>query len=74
MATTCWTTLATLLIDANAAASPPLSIGTQLGSRLLAPDELVVEQSGTFVHAVPLPVRLLLFGTGPEIEPLRQIA
>jgi len=48
--------------------------GKQLGSRLLAPDELVIEQPGTFVHEVPLPVRLLLFGSGPEIGPLRQIA
>ena len=48
--------------------------GQQLGSRLLAPDELIVEQTGTFVHEVPLPVRLLLFGTGPEVEPLCQIA
>lgn len=45
-----------------------------LGTRLLAPDELVPGRSGTFLHTVPLPVRMLLFGAGPEITPLRQLA
>jgi xanthine dehydrogenase accessory factor len=48
--------------------------GPALGSRLLAADDLFVERSETFVHEVPLPVRLLLFGTGPEIAPLQHIA
>lgn len=48
--------------------------GEVLGTTLLASAELVPEQAGTFIHAVPLPVRLLLFGTGPEIAPVRQFA
>jgi xanthine/CO dehydrogenase XdhC/CoxF family maturation factor len=34
----------------------------------------VVEQRGILIDTVPLPVRLLLFGTGPEIEPITQLA
>jgi xanthine dehydrogenase accessory factor len=34
----------------------------------------VAEQRGVFIDTVPLPVRLLLFGTGPEIEPITQLA
>jgi xanthine dehydrogenase accessory factor len=48
--------------------------GQGIGTTLLAPAELVTERPGSFVHCVPLPVRLLLFGTGPEIEPLREFA
>lgn len=48
--------------------------GTQLGTRLLQPTELIVDRQGTLLHHVPLPVRLLLFGTGPEIAPIRQLA
>jgi xanthine/CO dehydrogenase XdhC/CoxF family maturation factor len=48
--------------------------GEALGTTFLLPDELIVEKRGTLVHCVPLPVRLLLFGTGPEIEPVRQLA
>jgi xanthine dehydrogenase accessory factor len=48
--------------------------GDTLGSRLLPSNVLVVEQRGVFIDTVPLPVRLLLFGTGPEIEPITQLA
>ena len=45
--------------------------GEVLGSELLPPHALVGEQPGVFIHEVPLPVRLLLFGGGPEIAPFR---
>ena len=48
--------------------------GGALGSTLLTVDALVAERSGVFVQMVPFPVRLLLFGTGPEIEPITQLA
>ena len=48
--------------------------GDTLGSELLASDALLAEQRGILIDTVPLPVRLLLFGTGPEIEPLTQLA
>jgi xanthine dehydrogenase accessory factor len=48
--------------------------GGALGSTLLTVDALVAERSGVFVQIVSLPVRLLLFGTGPEIEPITQLA
>jgi xanthine dehydrogenase accessory factor len=48
--------------------------GGVLGSTLLTFDALVTERSGVFVQTVPLPVRLLLFGTGPEIGPINQLA
>ncbi len=44
------------------------------GSDLLPHDALVVERPGVFIHAVPLTVRLLLFGDGPEIPPLTTLA
>jgi xanthine/CO dehydrogenase XdhC/CoxF family maturation factor len=47
--------------------------GEALGSELLASDVLVAERRGVFIDTVPLPVRLLLFGTGPEIEPITQL-
>jgi xanthine/CO dehydrogenase XdhC/CoxF family maturation factor len=37
-------------------------------------DVLLPERCGVFVETLPLPIRLLLFGTGPEIEPLIQLA
>jgi len=41
----------------------------------LLPDKaLIVEKPGVFVQTIPLPVRLLLFGNGPEIQPLRFFA
>jgi len=46
--------------------------GGELGSELLHANALVSEQPGVFIHAVPPPVRLLLFGGGPEIAPLLQ--
>jgi xanthine dehydrogenase accessory factor len=48
--------------------------GDSLGSELLASDVLLAEQPGVLIDTVPLPVRLLLFGTGPEIEPITQLA
>jgi xanthine dehydrogenase accessory factor len=47
--------------------------GGSLGSELLPADVLLAERPGVFVETVPLPVRLLLFGTGPEIEPITQL-
>jgi xanthine/CO dehydrogenase XdhC/CoxF family maturation factor len=48
--------------------------GDSLGSELLTVDALVAERRGILIDTVPLPVRLLLFGTGPEIEPITQLA
>jgi xanthine dehydrogenase accessory factor len=48
--------------------------GDALGSQLLPPDVLLAERRGVLINTVPLPVRLLLFGTGPEIEPITQLA
>ena len=48
--------------------------GDTLGSELLTVDALVTERRGILIDTVPLPVRLLLFGTGPEIEPITQLA
>jgi xanthine dehydrogenase accessory factor len=48
--------------------------GDTLGSELLAVDALVAERRGILIDTVPLPVRLLLFGTGPEIEPIAQLS
>jgi len=47
--------------------------GEALGSELLASDLLLAERRGVFIDTVALPVRLLLFGTGPEIEPISQL-
>jgi xanthine/CO dehydrogenase XdhC/CoxF family maturation factor len=48
--------------------------GGPIGSELLPADILLAERPGVFVETVPLPVRLLLFGTGPEIETITQLA
>jgi xanthine/CO dehydrogenase XdhC/CoxF family maturation factor len=48
--------------------------GDMLGSELLTFDALLPERRGVFIDTVPLPVRLLLFGTGPEIEPISELA
>ncbi len=48
--------------------------GNHRSSELLPDKELVVERHGVFTHAIPLPVRLLLFGTGPEVAPMRLFA
>jgi xanthine dehydrogenase accessory factor len=48
--------------------------GGPLGSELLPAEILLPERRGIFIDTLPLPVRLLLFGTGPEIEPLTQLA
>jgi xanthine/CO dehydrogenase XdhC/CoxF family maturation factor len=48
--------------------------GDVMGSDLLANDALVSEQPGILIDTVPFPVRLLLFGTGPEIEPIAELS
>ena len=48
--------------------------GGEIGTTLLGPTEIVSQRPGTFLHNVPLPIRLLLFGAGPEIVPVRQFA
>ena len=48
--------------------------GEPLGSNLLSTDVFLAERHGIFIETLPLPVRLLLFGTGPEIEPITQLA
>jgi xanthine dehydrogenase accessory factor len=48
--------------------------GDALGSELLPSGILVAERRGILIDTVPLPVRLLLFGTGPEIDPITQLA
>ncbi len=48
--------------------------GDDQGTTLLAPGALVAEDEATFIHTVPLPIRLLLFGNGPEIAPLQALA
>jgi xanthine dehydrogenase accessory factor len=48
--------------------------GETLGSDFLPADVLLPERRGVFIDTVPLPIRLLLFGTGPEIEPITQFA
>jgi xanthine/CO dehydrogenase XdhC/CoxF family maturation factor len=44
------------------------------GSELLPPGIPVPECDGVLLHCLPLPVRLLIFGNGPEVAPLRAIA
>jgi len=48
--------------------------GEILGSYLLPGDAFVAERQSVFIDTLQPPVRLLLFGTGPEIEPLGQLA
>jgi xanthine/CO dehydrogenase XdhC/CoxF family maturation factor len=48
--------------------------GDAMGSDLLASDALVSQRPGVLIDTIPLPVRLLLFGTGPEIEPMAQLS
>ncbi|HSJ03324.1 MAG TPA: XdhC family protein, partial [Verrucomicrobium sp.] len=43
-------------------------------SELLPDKALVVERPDTFVQMMPLPPRLLLFGSGPELAPMRFFA
>jgi xanthine dehydrogenase accessory factor len=47
--------------------------GQNLGSELLPSDALVIEEPGTLLHTILPPVRLLLFGSGPEIEPIQAL-
>jgi xanthine dehydrogenase accessory factor len=48
--------------------------GETLGSDLLPADVFLAERRGVFIDTLQLPVRLLLFGTGPEIVPIAQLA
>jgi len=48
--------------------------GTKLGSEILRSDVLLTERAGVFIETLALPIRLLLFGTGPEIEPITHLA
>ena len=48
--------------------------GETVGSDLLPADAFVAERPGVFIDTLQLPVRLLLFGTGPEIDPITQLA
>ena len=48
--------------------------GDTLGSKLLTADALVAERHGVLIDTVSPPIRLLLFGTGPEIEPITDLA
>jgi xanthine dehydrogenase accessory factor len=48
--------------------------GDTLGSKVLTADALVAERRGVLIDTVSPPIRLLLFGTGPEIEPITQLA
>jgi xanthine/CO dehydrogenase XdhC/CoxF family maturation factor len=48
--------------------------GETLGSDLLPAGVFLAERRGVFIDTLQLPVRLLLFGTGPEIQPIGQLA
>jgi len=48
--------------------------GETLGSDLLPADVFLAERQGVFIDTLQLPVRVLLFGTGPEIDPLGHLA
>lgn len=48
--------------------------GAELGSEILPSDVFLAERRGVFIDTLPLPVRMLVFGTGPEIQPLTQLA
>jgi xanthine dehydrogenase accessory factor len=48
--------------------------GETLGSDLLPADVFLAERRGVFIDTLQLPVRLLLFGVGPEIQPITQLA
>ena len=48
--------------------------GSQLGSEIVASEVLLTERAGVFIETLELPIRLLLFGTGPEIEPITHFA
>jgi len=48
--------------------------GDALGSEVLTADALIMEQRGILIDTVSPPIRLLLFGTGPEIDPITQLA
>jgi xanthine dehydrogenase accessory factor len=48
--------------------------GTDKGSRIVPPNTLVAEDEDIFIHTIPLPIRVVLFGGGPEIAPLLALA
>ena len=43
-------------------------------TEILADKALVPEEVQSFIQTIPLPVRLLLFGSGPEIAPIQHFA
>ncbi len=45
-----------------------------VGSELINSDALLSERRGILIDTIQFPVRLLLFGTGPEVEPITQLA
>ena len=68
------TKIARLLLNREVCRIRTCFEGEALGSELLASDVLLAERRGVLIDTVPLSVRLLLFGTGPEIEPITQLA
>ena len=48
--------------------------GDSLGSELVPADFLLAEAPGVLIDIIAPPIRLLLFGTGPEIKPLTELA
>ncbi len=48
--------------------------GNKPGSEIVPSDVLVSERPGVFIETLALPIRVLLFGTGPEISPITQLA
>jgi len=48
--------------------------GEKLGSELLTNDSFVIEEPGALLHTIRPPVRLLLFGNGPAVEPVQALA
>lgn len=48
--------------------------GENLRSELLPNEAFMIEEPGTLLHTIRPPVRLLLFGNGPEIEPIQALA
>ena len=48
--------------------------GDVRGSDLLPADAIVIEQPGTLIHFISPPIRLLVFGEGPEVGPIQAFA
>ena len=56
------------------AASAHALKATSSGSEILRSSVLLTERAGVLIETLALPIRLLLFGAGPEIEPITQLA